>query len=302
MERNLILSGENVGAETGTQLAEIKKAVLSPLVNVVSDWDLYNELAKRVSEAYVDSRETLPNEQDLEYLVNKLIFNLRRDKKNIRIDEIEIAFNNGINERYGKYYGLGVKAFFMFICSYVDQPERLTALQDVKLIATAAPEPSIKDKFKVFKNNALELFKMILEKRDFSKLAPAVYDFLFNVRFFRITKEEIDVLAEKAGEIYAKRLEVEKATTFDVYKNREISAKIDAYIAGNKNTVALWNIAKTEYIRALFADLIVTQGVTIPEMFEAMIDEHFDDFVEYLQRLEVERKQRLINQVNKAAK
>lgn len=290
MNKDLILSGENTGMQIGSEVATISKAIVSDLVNNCNDSDVKNTLLVCITECYSDLKQPLPGLKDLQYTADKVLFNLRKYKKNLRIKEIQIAFSNGILKQYGEYYGLSVASFTMFISEYCKDQNRLEALFQLNTKPVSEEKPSFDDMFNFAKQNALNALICVRSKKEITTISTAVYDFLMYARYFRPTKEEIAVLMTSAAKEYEIRLRTERKKQSDNLKRKDYTKKImDLYSNSDPGKIdsGVLTIAKKNYLIALFGKMVFAD--VKDSDFAAELEALKPNYFVYLEWLESER-------------
>ncbi len=213
------------------QVAIIREALESQMVNLMSDYDLFEEIKKQYAVIHADLKYPLPGLTDITYTCNALVTKLRREPKNIRKNEIAIAFNNGIHNKYGnKWFGLSTISLFFFVCEYCIEAERTEALRIRNLPKQDKKPPTKEEIFNIAKGNALDAYRLFLDEKEFERLTSPVYDFLFSIGILIITDDQIKDYFLKANEIYFNELQAKKNANTDPVKNKELANKIDEFI------------------------------------------------------------------------
>nr|GFB23860.1 hypothetical protein [Tanacetum cinerariifolium] len=168
-------------------------------------------------------------EEKIEKLTNVLVaewnFTELKDK------EIMIAFQNGATGDYGKYFGLNVVYFTMFLTEYINHTDRLEA---VRLINTPevvhTPIPTPEDMFKTAVFNSCLGYSNFIKHGTTDHYGSVIYDFLFSINFFTITQEEIDECFKRANTLYFANLKEKKASQKDVLRRKEVENQIKSFL------------------------------------------------------------------------
>lgn len=288
-----------------SQVSTIKNALESPMVNLTSDADLYDKILPIYTACHVDLKQNLPDDpKDTTYIIKKIITNLRRHQRNIRIDEIELAFSNGIHGKYGKWFGLSVVTFCMFISEYCKDIDRIEALERRNKVPPTKKQPSDREIFRLCKKNALKAFILIQKENTTGRFGSLVFDFFYNIKLFLISQEEINEVYEAAKNQHLMELKSRKQIASDPLKKREIDNQISEYIDrvkdGKDAGAAVWSTAKKIYIDNFFDTAIKFEETTIKDLIN-MINSQYQHFVSH--QNDVRKKEAEINKkINEAKK
>lgn len=202
----------------------IVEAIKSPLVNNVSDQDLKSKLLLVVASSFLTAGFKAPeSELELNIILNEIIAEQRRNKTNLRIDEIEIAFKNGVHKKYGDYFGLNAVSFCMFIREYVKEESRLEAIR-LKNMPEPKKEPTEQEIKQLSINNAITAFNELKSKGTVGRFGVVVYDFL--------EKEKILILDVPTKKDYWESAKVELSSYLE-------GRLIDCADRGERNQVKL---------------------------------------------------------------
>lgn len=108
-------------------------------VKVVNAQDKFEQVRVAIKTVYFVagiSNDKLPDKEEFNAMVNLLIKDIEHYYKRITVEELKIAFNNGVREYYGKYYGLSVKTFNDWIKAYLESEERKKRINENNYIET----------------------------------------------------------------------------------------------------------------------------------------------------------------------
>lgn len=127
METTLAIKTDNpfVLALQSTKLSEMKKG------------DATKELIDILVKTYYDAGQVMPGssqqiqKENLQILAGALLEETKQFKF-LRIEEIKIAFKNGVRGEYGDWFGINIKTFYQWIKGYQFDEKRKNALQAIK--------------------------------------------------------------------------------------------------------------------------------------------------------------------------
>lgn len=117
-------------------------------VKVVNAEDAFEQVRVAIKTVYFVAgvkREKLPDKEEFAAMVNVLIKDIEHYHKKITVAELKIAFNNGVRELYGKYFGINVKTFNDWIRFYLESKERKDRIANNNYIQTGLNKNQIKD-------------------------------------------------------------------------------------------------------------------------------------------------------------
>jgi len=260
-----------------TEHEAISIALQSPLVSAVKEEKVFDVLHAGITMAFKKNNTVLPPTDDITYLITGILVFLRRNKIKIHIDEIEIAFYNGIHHKYGKYFGLSEISFCFFITEYLKDSDREKPILLLAPSPEKPKEPSIDDQFLTAKHLAMWCYVRFLKdpKKEIFELPP-VYDFLFKIRVIHITQKEIDDLLTNAGTIVHNRL-ISSKSGADKIQRVNINAKISECLEKKYSYGPIVTEAKKQYMLSLF------QGYSMDKIdnvgFGDMIDNNKKYFI-----------------------
>lgn len=117
-------------------------------VKVVNAQDKFEQVRVAIKTVYFVagiSNDKLPDKEEFNAMVNLLIKDIEHYYKRITVEGLKIAFNNGVREYYGKYYGLSVKTFNDWIKAYLESEERKKRINENNYIETGLSKNQIID-------------------------------------------------------------------------------------------------------------------------------------------------------------
>jgi len=260
------------------QVNYILPALKSQLINVTSEDDLYDIIADNLDLILLDLKQTL-SEPDKRHICTSMVNTLKKRKINLRNNEIQIAFNNGIHSKYGAYYGVNVVSLTMFITEYLKDIDREEALKIHNLPPATNKIPNQAEVFEMSKQNALSAFKKFLKEKSADTYGSPAYDFLFKIKLLTITQPEIDFFQTKAKEVVFLLLQDKAKHSPDYIKRQSLKNELKDFttkaLANDILSLAhaglVLSNAKRLAVEKYFADLI-EMDIDI-EIFSEMIDE-----------------------------
>lgn len=215
-----------------TQVSVIAQAISEgTLINSLNDNALYDVIKMAVTVIYQDLRQQMPENDDLKYMILGVIRKVRHKKVNIRDKEIMIAFQNGVAEEYGKYFGITVVSLNMFISSYVANADRLEALRSINSPKVVdKPAPTILERFNVAKINSVKGYENFLKHGTSDHYGSVIFDFFYQARVFLITQEEIDEIMNRGSALYLHQLKEKAQNQKDVLRRKEVEGQIKNHV------------------------------------------------------------------------
>ncbi len=205
----------------------ILNAVQSELVNKLTNDTLEDKLLDLVKQTHlIAGIKHSGDMNELNITVSEIIAEMRLNKTNIRVDEIEIAFKNGAHKKYGDYFGLNAVTFCSFIKSYVLDPNRLEAIKITK-VEQPKTEPTREQKFEIGKNLALSTLQKFLEEKPIDIEGATVYRFLRKFGIVVYSEDEQVDFLEGARTIVINNKHREKFTSLDKHVRATIEKELN---------------------------------------------------------------------------
>lgn len=252
-----------------SEQGQLVMAIDSQLANVVDDEFLKAKLILIIGRAFLAAGVKFDGSaKDIENMVNEIIREMRLNKTNIRIDEIDLAFSNGVHKKYGEYYGLNAVSFCQFIKSYVIDSNRLeairiknTAMEEIKL---HTPD----ELYQLSKLNAHNALNEFVKNGTVGRFGVIVYDFLTSLGIMTLDQAEKNVFWAEAKKEYLNYLNNEKFKAQNTDERKRIELDIKLFTEGGKKD-RLITISKRLIVDNFY------QAVIFDEVdLMAMIDEH----------------------------
>jgi len=116
-------------------------ALISKKIVEMSKGDAMKEFYDIFGKMYFDSGQQIPENEYQKLLCNSWHQEVSNDFKFLRIDEMKLAFHNGIRKQYGEFYGLNIATFHSWIKAYIAEDRRKDALAKIKELNEAPPKP-----------------------------------------------------------------------------------------------------------------------------------------------------------------
>jgi len=220
----------------------IAQAIKSQLVNDISDILLRSKLLLIFRQAHIISGIKAPEDiKELNLTLDAVISELRENKCNIRVDELEKAILNGVNERYGDYFGLNAKYYIKFIYSYVVDPKRLDVLAiDKKEPQTLLEAPKIRREERL--SFAQKAYQKYLADGRYEDYGNLIFDYLNTEKLITFTNKEKNEFVDQARFQISQKLM--NATTLNEKRKNNIKLEMlmesdtsDVIILAKKITV-----------------------------------------------------------------
>lgn len=115
-----------------------KLALVSPKILEMKKGEATKELIDLLSKTYYEAGQVAPgfNVQEqgknLQQLGNSLYDEVKLSFSFLRMDELRLAFRNGVRKEYGDFFGLNISTFHAWIKAYQFDNKRREALQKLK--------------------------------------------------------------------------------------------------------------------------------------------------------------------------
>ena len=107
------------------------EAGLAPALKELPEQDVTAGISILIATAFTNAGQPLVEDQ-----LNQICANVSRRVKeefpSVTLEELRIAFDNGVFERYGPHYGLNAKSFVGFVRKYLNDPDRNLAKTNYK--------------------------------------------------------------------------------------------------------------------------------------------------------------------------
>jgi hypothetical protein len=179
-----------------------------------------------------------------------VINEIKRYFINLKIDELDLCFQNGVRKVYGEYFGLNIVTFHQWIKSFMAEEKRLQA---IKIRSTPRIEPikeySAEDKLRIRDEFMSYAKSTYLKTGHFGLYEPSIGDIY---KILVDTKEVIDIEytynIDEAFDYVREDLEMQSKTN-DLLLRRKLRAKIETLSIESKEVI---NMAKQITIEDLW--------------------------------------------------
>jgi len=246
----------------------IIKAIESELVNVVPDEILKGRLLELVHNSHLTAGIKPPdNKIELNITLNEIISEQRNNKSNLRFDEIEIAFKNGIHKKYGEYYGLNAVTFCFFIREYLKESARLEAIK-IKNTIEVKKDPTEEEIYQLSVSNCIQSENEFKSKGTVGRFGVVVYEFLEKQKILVLDTPAKKEYFEQAKTDLQNYIHSKKSVSLDKFEIRDLNSTLQSLINndGNKTTyeklvVISKRLAVDDYFRSLELDELTIDKV-----------------------------------------
>ena len=179
-------------------------ALNSKLIVDMQQTELKDRVIKTLAKTYIDCGKVIES-KELMSLSNGVINEIKRYFINLKIDELDLCFQNGVRKQYGEYFGLNIVTFHQWIKSYMAEEKRVEAL---KIRSTPRIEPikeyTEEDKIRIrdeFMNHAKSTY---MKSGVFGLYEPSIADiYKILVAKDELTESEYTSNVEEAFDYHA---------------------------------------------------------------------------------------------------
>jgi hypothetical protein len=224
-------------------------ALNSKLIVDMQQNELKDRVIKTLAKTYIDCGKVIES-KELISLSNGVINEIKRYFINLKIDELDLCFQNGVRKVYGEYFGLNIVTFHQWIKSFMAEEKRLEA---IKIRSTPRIEP-IKEYTEEQKLNIQDEF-MTFHKSRYLKLRnfgsyeasiESIYKILVDTN--EVSNIEFNSNMQEAYDYVLEDLEMQSKTN-DLLLRRKLIAKIETLSMESKEVI---NMAKQITIEDLW--------------------------------------------------
>ena len=190
---------------TGISVTKPEKEITHVLQNHPAFLDEYSKVKDIVLAQVIKSithlNWKLPNDDDMDILINEITTSIQNNYKQLRKEEIDYCFAKGIRGEYGEFMGMSVVTFEKFIIGYLASPYRAQLGKTIPKAEIAAPSKEITRQGRI--DFALAAFSKFKESGYYNDLGNIVYDFLDSEKLIPFsTPEKYEMLEEARQEEY----------------------------------------------------------------------------------------------------
>jgi hypothetical protein len=224
-------------------------ALNSKLIVDMQQQELKDRVIKVLAKTYIDCGKVIES-KELISLSNGVINEIKRYFINLKIDELDLCFQNGVRKIYGEYFGLNIVTFHQWIKSFMAEEKRLEA---IKIRSTPRIEPikeyTEEDKLRI-RDEFMTFHKLrYLELRNWGSYEASIegiYKILIDTN--EVSNIEFNANMQEAYEIVLEDLEMQSKTN-DLLLRRKLIAKIETLTMESKEVI---NMAKQITIEDLW--------------------------------------------------
>jgi hypothetical protein len=172
---------------------EIKHILPTKQIKEATKKEVEDALKDALRYAVADSGFKM-HEDDAKYLQIELLKLISHKYHYLRLQEIKIAFRNGVQKKYGEFMGLSLATFSQFLNFYVSSSERVEAIKSI----TIPVERQIEEKpFNIVEYGEW-LYQQFLEKGEIYDITNAYYYYLTEQGKINLSIEEKHMLIMEA--------------------------------------------------------------------------------------------------------
>ena len=224
-------------------------ALNSKLIVDMQQNELKDRVIKTLAKTYIDCGKVIES-KELMSLSNGVINEIKRYFINLKIDELDLCFQNGVRKQYGEYFGLNIVTFHQWIKSYMAEDKRAEAL---KIRSTPRIKPikeyTEEDKIRIrdeFMNHAKSTY---MKSGVFGLYEPSIADiYKILVAKDELTETEYTSNVEEAYDYVIEDLEY-RSKTNDILLRRKLIAQKETMTMDSKEVI---NMAKQITIEDLW--------------------------------------------------
>lgn len=224
-------------------------ALNSKLIVDMQQTELKDRVIKTLAKTYIDCGKVIES-KELMSLSNGVINEIKRYFINLKIDELDLCFQNGVRKQYGEYFGLNIVTFHQWIKSYMAEDKRAEAL---KIRSTPRIEPikeyNDNEKLKIrdeFMNHAKSTYMKSGVFGLYEASIADIYKILVDTK--ELTESEYTSNVEEAFDYVIEDLEY-RSKTNDILLRRKLIAQKETLTLDSKEVI---NMAKQITIEDLW--------------------------------------------------
>ena len=224
-------------------------ALNSKLIVDMQQQELKDRVIKVLAKTYIDCGKVIES-KELISLSNGVINEIKRYFINLKIDELDLCFQNGVRKQYGEYFGLNIVTFHQWIKSFMAEENRLEA---IKIRSTPRIEPikeyTAEDKLRI-RDEFMSYAKSTYKKTGhFGLYEPSIGDiYKILVDTNEVSNIEFNANMQEAYDYVLEDLEMQSKTN-DLLLRRKLIAKIETLTMESKEVI---NMAKQITIEDLW--------------------------------------------------
>ena len=201
--------------------------------------ELKDRVIKALAKTYIDSGKVIETKELLS-LSNGVINEVKRYFASLKIDELDLCFQNGVRKQYGEYFGLNIVTFHQWIKSYILEEKRIEAL-NIRNTPQVEPVKIYTDEDKInyqneFMHNAKSTY---IQSGVFGMYEPSI-DHIYKllVKTGELTESDYTPNLEEAFDYVIEDLEF-RTKTNDIFLRRKLMAQKEAMTIESKEVITM---------------------------------------------------------------
>lgn len=186
------------------------EAGMLPSIKSLPENEVAAGISILVAGAFTNAGQAVDVDQ-LKQISAAVIRRVKEEFPSATLEELRLAFDNGVFEKYGPHYGLNAKTFVLFVRKYLTDPERSIAKENYRamLSARTAPDPDLPgpwdpvywsaEQIEKWKSIAAEFYTNFLADGVAASFVPQqLYYLLVGLQLITMTSEQIDLWRTRA--------------------------------------------------------------------------------------------------------
>jgi len=176
----------------------------SPIISEMPKAQALVEIMNLISLCIAESGQRVQNEaQAKAFLTERVYEDCCTHFKQVRLNELKIALNEGVRGNYGQYMGINITTINKWIKEFLVSEYRKTSLDYFNLLLTqqkAKVEPTPEERTKMLKNSCDEAYGAFLREGEMSGIASTLYIFMkkeLNIKWTGLERKEIEDAANR---------------------------------------------------------------------------------------------------------
>lgn len=147
-----------------------------------------SELTLIIGGVYAQAGQ-VPEGKELASMTGVLFRDLQTRFSMLTLNEVRVAFDNGLRGDYGTFYGLSILTFNNWLKAYKQSDERFKAIKNMENKKNALPPPGIEYNEQKMKEMCLRYFNSYKQSGDPGIACVTVYQHLQKTQVINQTKE-----------------------------------------------------------------------------------------------------------------
>lgn len=190
------------------QITIIQKARSLPRVREMRQEEVLNPVIALIGKIFLVAGQVPKSEsdkaalkKDIQFIASELSRDIATRYSELTLEEISIAFDKGVRNDFGDYFGLNVRTFNNWITAYRDSPERLRAIEDqLRKKAIPSPtQPTTADLKRMRDETIIFGFNSYKRRGSFVGNPTQLYKYLEELELIKLSKSEKNDLISQAS-------------------------------------------------------------------------------------------------------